>query len=264
MTPSSTLRTAARLVQARRSLLSRSTLPRPLSTTVDNAFSSGADYKNHAEFSAVRDAVLRTIAEDQDLLDSMAHAMAFATSEGSKFPSFTSEPDERMQRQLRLSENQLRHSNVSRSSATSTATTEYQAETPSASASAFKLDTAPLPRTLSDALHASSRAIVITETKAPFRIVDVNAAWEGLCGYTFTESHGKTLGELLAGSETNKSAGTALIYPLLQGEPEAGAVLTNYTKGGRKFRNRVRVGPLIDEETGQTSYYVGVLQEVSM
>jgi PAS domain S-box-containing protein len=145
---------------------------------------------------------------------------------------FVNAPDERMQKQLAKSQDQLRR-NV--------------------------WDDAPLPRTLEDALRPSRRAIVITETSVPFRIVEVNSAWEGLCGYSFVECQGKTLGSLLQGPKTDRSAVTAMVSQLLRGE-EAGVVLTNYTKDGREFRNRLRVGPLMDGD--HATHFIGVLQEI--
>jgi PAS domain S-box-containing protein len=124
----------------------------------------------------------------------------------------------------------------------------------------IQLDTKPLPRTMEDALRQTSRAIVITEPTKPFRVWDVNQTWENLCGYSFVESKGKTLGSLLRGDDTDQLATTAMISRLLSGE-EAGATLTNYTKSGRRFRNRVRIGPIFDE-TERVTHFVGVLQEI--
>jgi PAS domain S-box-containing protein len=121
------------------------------------------------------------------------------------------------------------------------------------------VDRAPLPRTLKDALRHSHRAIVITEPTAPFRVVDVNRAWEELCGYSFVESKGRTLGHLLKGPDTNPLATTSLVHQLLQGE-EVGTTLTNYTKDGRVFCNRLRAGPLFDGT--RVTHFVGVLEEV--
>ena len=53
---------------------------------------------------------------------------------------------------------------------------------------------------------------------------------------------------------------TAMLSKLLAGE-EAGAILTNYAKSGRKFKNHIRVGPVVDE-MGKTVNFVGVLREV--
>ena len=93
------------------------------------------------------------------------------------------------------------------------------------------VDRAPLPRTLEDALRThKSRAVVITESKKPFRVVDVNSCWENLCGYSFVESKGKTLGKLLKGPETDSVATTGLITQLLNGENEAGTPLTSISQ----------------------------------
>ncbi|KAL7462228.1 hypothetical protein ACHAXS_002617 [Conticribra weissflogii] len=121
-----------------------------------------------------------------------------------------------------------------------------------------------LPKSVEDIdpaiLDDDARAIVVTETNHPFRITNVNIAWEGLCGYSRDECKGKSLGELLQGPGTDEGAVTALVAKLLSGE-EAGTVLTNYTKSGRKFRNDLRVRPVVDE-MGKTVRFVGVLREV--
>jgi PAS domain-containing protein len=161
-----------------------------------------------------------------------------------------------------------------------------------------------LPSRWDDAvLCQNSRAVVITETTRPFRIVHVNTAWEQLCGYTKAEAYGQTLGCLLHGPDTDLPNITSLLHPLLQlpmddhhndtamttGSNrsivvESGTVVTNYTKTGRRFRNRVRIGPLFrDNDDDHTSpltavatssfaphqyhhhrptHFVGVLQEI--
>lgn len=119
----------------------------------------------------------------------------------------------------------------------------------------------PLPTTLHEASQPNdSRAIVITEASNPFRVVAVNSAWEGLCGYSHQECHGKTL-SIIQGPETDHSAITALLSKLCQGE-EAGTILTNYKKDGAKFHNRLRVGPLRNSEN-KVTHFVGILHEVS-
>jgi PAS domain S-box-containing protein len=123
----------------------------------------------------------------------------------------------------------------------------------------------PLPKTINDIdpskLDAETRAIVITDIKSPFRITQVNTAWESLCGYKREECKGKSLGPLLQGPDTDWSAVSALLSQLFAGE-EASVVLTNYAKNGRRFRNLVRVGPVRDE-MGKTVSFVGVLRELT-
>ena len=124
-----------------------------------------------------------------------------------------------------------------------------------------KTDAQPLPTTLKEAKEINDdRAIVITEATVPFKIVRVNEAWEGLCGYTQDEAKGHTLGDLLQGPETDVGAATALVDQLMHGN-EAGSVLTNYAKDGRKFQNRIRVGPLRNQHD-KVTHFVGVLKEI--
>jgi PAS domain S-box-containing protein len=180
--------------------------------------------------------------QDESFRNSMAYSLSMATPEGSNFPFLTGELSRRMEKQLEMSKSQI-----------------YNAKKTSIPK---RLDDRPLPQTVEDALRSSSRAIVITENTRPFRVSDVNKAWENLCGYSYLESKGQSLGDLLKGPETDQLAVTSLLSPLLRGE-EATTVLTNYTKTGRKFRNRLQVGPLYNEE-GDITHFVGVLQEVQM
>eukprot|EP00429_Kryptoperidinium_foliaceum_P089243 CAMPEP_0176182934 /NCGR_PEP_ID=MMETSP0121_2-20121125/2_1 /TAXON_ID=160619 /ORGANISM="Kryptoperidinium foliaceum, Strain CCMP 1326" /LENGTH=172 /DNA_ID=CAMNT_0017521187 /DNA_START=288 /DNA_END=806 /DNA_ORIENTATION=- len=172
----------------------------------------------------------------------MAYSLSMATPDGSAFSFLTPEMSSRMEQQLQMSKSQIYGDDKGRISKT--------------------LDDRPLPRTMEDALRSSSRAIVVTENTRPFRVCDVNKAWENLCGFSYVESKGRSLGELLKGPETDQLAVTSLLSQLLRGE-EATTVLTNYTKDGRKFRNRLHAGPLYNEE-GEISHFVGVLQEVQM
>ena len=110
-------------------------------------------------------------------------------------------------------------------------------------------------------LDEDVRPIVVTDTKSPYRIVAVNKAWEGLCGYNREECRGHSLGRLLQGPETDMGLASAMLSKLLSGE-EAAAILTNYAKSGRKFKNHIRVGTVVDE-MGKTVNFVGVLREVT-
>mmetsp|Transcript_12589 Transcript_12589/g.34694 ORF Transcript_12589/g.34694 Transcript_12589/m.34694 type:complete len:177 (-) Transcript_12589:385-915(-) len=176
----------------------------------------------------------------------MVYSLEHSSSGNSIFPPFGMELTDQMREQIRISRTQLTKS-----------IDEYKAKQ-------RHIADIPLPRTLNDALHDehSNRALVVTEIASPFRIVNVNKAWEGLCGYTYVESQGKTMRELLQGEETDQASITAVMSLLIRGE-EAGTVLTNYTKQGRKFRNRLRVGPLFDT-SGTISHFVGELSEVKM
>jgi PAS domain S-box-containing protein len=199
--------------------------------------------------------------QDESIRNPMVYSLAMA-SQSQKFPPLTPLLDARMKEQLKISRNQLfgtssnsMNMNTSTTSTSTSTSTHHKGTAPPVDLS---LD---LPRTLSDALHPTPRAVVITEPTNSFRIVNVNKAWEGLCEYTHVESHGKSLGALIQGPETDQMALTALMAKLLQGET-ATTILTNYTKSGRKFQNRLSVGPLYDDETGKLSQFVGILQEV--
>lgn len=116
-----------------------------------------------------------------------------------------------------------------------------------------------LPKTLSEAL-ADPRPIVVTSSASPFDIVDVNEAWVGLCGYSREEAVNRNLGDLLQGPETSVRVARDMISRLKR-EHHSEALITNYTKSGRKFQNRVKVG-LLSTDDGTDCFIVGVLEEV--
>jgi len=185
--------------------------------------------------------------------DSMAYSLSFAGSE-SEFCSsqFMTLVDERMKRQLdNVSSKQQLQKRQEDSNIATTTDHLFEVELQ---------EQAPLPSTYACATApGDSRAIVVTEASSPFRIVSVNAAWEQLCGFSAAECHGKTL-ECLQGPETDREAVSALMSQLQKGR-EAGTVLTNYTKDGRKFRNELRVGPLMSDDD-KLAHVVGVLTEI--
>jgi PAS domain S-box-containing protein len=182
----------------------------------------------------------------------MVYSLSFATlDEYNPFPQLTRPLFARENEQLRISLDQLRYRTIA---------TRAALRDQSSSAIGYEL-----PRTLDDALRPSSRAVVITERNMPFNVVNVNKAWEELCGYTFTECHGRSLGSLIKGPKTDPVVVTALINQLLKGEVAA-AVITNYKKNGQPFRNRLRVGPLYsnnDRNKEEVSHFVGILEEIA-
>ena len=117
-----------------------------------------------------------------------------------------------------------------------------------------------LPKTVSEAL-GDTRPIVVTTTKAPYQVYDVNKAWEGLCGYTREEALHKNIGDLLQGPETDTNVTADMIRYLNQvGFSEV--TLTNYTKNGQSFENHIQVGIIHDNNNNQ-DYFVGVLHDIS-
>jgi len=122
----------------------------------------------------------------------------------------------------------------------------------------------PLPIDLVKIL-SSHEPIVVTEAISPFRITHVNAAWEGLCGYSSKEAIGNTL-EILQGPNTSakelRSLG-AKIKTLSQPTDSSSVILANYTKSGKLFKNRLTVSPLLNDK-GAVSHLVGKLQNIGM
>jgi len=116
----------------------------------------------------------------------------------------------------------------------------------------------PLPKTMEDALH-DDRPIVITTAESPFCVIDVNGAWETLCGYRRDEAIGRNLGSLLQGPDTNKESAEKLIHSLKEnGFSET--IITNYAKNGRRFENHVQIGMI---SAADDAYFVGVLNDIS-
>lgn len=163
--------------------------------------------------------------------------------------------NDRMREQLRICRNQLLNNNVTSN------ISDYVRTIDDDQPQLFSIDL--LPTTLEEAVCDNKKqAFVVTETSKPFKVVNVNQAWEDLCEYTHVESCGRSLGGLIQGPETDKMTITALMVKLLEGEI-ATAILTNYKKSGHSFQNRLSVGPIYDSNNpGQITHFVGMLQEV--
>ena len=119
-----------------------------------------------------------------------------------------------------------------------------------------------MPKTVEDALN-DERPIVITTAESPFRVVDVNGAWEGLCGYSRDEAIGCNIGSLLQGPETNVESANEMVRSL-QENGYSDTILTNYAKNGRSFENHIQIGMIPrDTSTSNDLYFVGVLDDIS-
>jgi PAS domain S-box-containing protein len=107
------------------------------------------------------------------------------------------------------------------------------------------------------------RPIVITTAKAPFHVYDVNAAWEGLCGFCRDEAKNKSVGELLQGPATDDQLAMDMVR-LLKKSGFAEGTLTNYKKNGQPFSNHLLLGKIVDDDTANTDvFFIGVLQDVT-
>lgn len=119
-----------------------------------------------------------------------------------------------------------------------------------------------IPKTVEDALN-DERPIVITTSESPFRVVDVNGAWEGLCGYSREEAIGCNIGSLLQGPDTNVESANEMVRSL-QENGYSDTVLTNYAKNGRSFENHIQIGMIPrDSSSSDDLYFVGVLHDIS-
>eukprot|EP00322_Chrysochromulina_rotalis_P020893 CAMPEP_0115836828 /NCGR_PEP_ID=MMETSP0287-20121206/4909_1 /TAXON_ID=412157 /ORGANISM="Chrysochromulina rotalis, Strain UIO044" /LENGTH=177 /DNA_ID=CAMNT_0003290325 /DNA_START=118 /DNA_END=651 /DNA_ORIENTATION=+ len=109
-------------------------------------------------------------------------------------------------------------------------------------------------------------AVIVTETKAPGRILACNAAWTQLCGYAPEEALGKTP-SMLQGKETSKRKARAYTRQCLQNkfmceengfasrQGRARVKIINYTRDGRPFVHCLQTSRVMDEDTGE-EYFV--------
>ena len=123
-----------------------------------------------------------------------------------------------------------------------------------------------LPKTMKEALN-DDRPIVITTTESPLRVVEVNGAWEGLCGYHREEAIGRNLGSLLQGPDTDTAVANELVRTL-RNDGFSETVVTNYAKNGRRFENHIQLGMITNDGDSDNAssgevYYVGVLSDIS-
>ena len=109
--------------------------------------------------------------------------------------------------------------------------------------------------------------MVITSASRPYTIVQVNDRWEKLTGYTRHEVVGNRSCSILQGVKSNiKNDNNAdananrrelelLMGPVLFQRPSC-AMLTNYTKSGRRYRQYVSIYPLSTDSN--ISHYFGL------
>ena len=114
--------------------------------------------------------------------------------------------------------------------------------------------------TLTEALAPSTEARVLTSADGRFRIQHVNDAWTRLCGYSKSESCGKTL-SILQGDATDEKVVEELVSLLRDGNSTE-AVLVNYDKSGRKFRNHLTTTPVISSDSRKITHFLGVLRDI--
>ena len=119
-----------------------------------------------------------------------------------------------------------------------------------------------IPRiyTITEALTPSTDARVLTKANERFSIQHVNEAWTRLCGFSQTESLGKSL-NILQGNDTDKRVVDELVSLLRDGK-SVDALLTNYNKSGHKFNNHLTINPVVCAQTHALTHFIGVLKEI--
>ncbi len=91
------------------------------------------------------------------------------------------------------------------------------------------------------------------ETDAEGRIVAINPAFTGLCGYSFSEVRGRKPGSLLQGPETDPAAIDVLRQGIRQGQA-CTTRMVNYHKNGSTYRVEIAIEPIRDDSGTVTGF----------
>lgn len=111
------------------------------------------------------------------------------------------------------------------------------------------------------AIESCSNGIIITDaTLHDNPIIYVNAAFEGITGYSAREVIGKNP-RFLLGNDRDQ-LGSERIRAALREQAETQAVLSNYRKDGSLFWNDLKIAPVRDE-SGRVTNFVGVQNDIT-
>ena len=114
---------------------------------------------------------------------------------------------------------------------------------------------------LERAIGASSCGITITDMRDPLQpLMFVNAAFEGITGYSCEEVIGKNC-RFLQGPDRQQPALTELRAALKQGT-DCSVTLQNYRKDGTPFWNELTLSPVFDAD-GTLTHFVGVQTDIT-
>lgn len=94
-------------------------------------------------------------------------------------------------------------------------------------------------------------AVPRVRTDPSGNVVEINPAFSGLCGFSFSEIKGRKPGSLLQGKDSEASS-IAILRDAIKNGTACEAELFNYHKNGTRYRVRIQVVPLRDE-SGQLS-----------
>jgi len=116
-----------------------------------------------------------------------------------------------------------------------------------------------VPNTVQTCQRPFDTPMVMTLAERPYTIVQVNKLWEEVTGYRAEDVVGKASCRELQGQETNRMDVENLMSSVRYKRP-ASAVLVNYTRSGRRFRNYLNVYPLSTDS--KITHYVGLTVHV--
>ena len=107
--------------------------------------------------------------------------------------------------------------------------------------------------------HVTPEGIVVS---GPDRLVQwVNPAFSAMCGYSLDELHGKNLGPILQGAETDREVAARMRRAVHEYRPCKETIL-NYHKNGTPYCVEVAISPILDGE-GQALWLVARERELT-
>lgn len=112
-----------------------------------------------------------------------------------------------------------------------------------------------IPNTVQTCQKQYDYPMVMTLATRPYTIVQVNDRWEKLTGYKRQDVVGKVSCSILQGTHTTRREVDRLMGPVLFQRPSC-AMLTNYTKSGRRYRHYLTIFPLSTDSN--ISHYFGL------
>ena len=112
-----------------------------------------------------------------------------------------------------------------------------------------------IPNTVQTCQKQYDYPMVMTLATRPYTIVQVNDRWEKLTGYKRQDVVGKVSCSILQGTHTTRREVDRLMGPVLFQRPSC-AMLTNYTKSGRRYRQYLTIFPLSTDSN--ISHYFGL------
>lgn len=116
---------------------------------------------------------------------------------------------------------------------------------------------AVVPNTVQTCQRTFKQPMVMTLAEPPYTIVQVNKLWEEMTGFKAEDVVGKASCRILQGQESSRKSIDDLMSEVRFKRPAA-AVLLNYTKQGKMFRNFLNVYPLSTDS--KITHYVALTE----